>query len=52
MLQSDSHLSKKIALFATMEALENDEIRILFHLKSSFLSEDLHFFVLTQFGIQ
>ena len=33
--------SKKIALFASMKALKNDEKCFLFHLKSSFRSQDI-----------
>ena len=38
---------KKIFLFASMIALQNDEKCFLFDLKSSFRSQDIQIFVLT-----
>ena len=40
-LKLDSHLPKKIALFTSMKALKNNEKCFLFHLKSSFCSQDI-----------
>ena len=39
-LNSDSHLPKTIVLFASLP-FKNDEKYFLFHLKSSFCSEDI-----------
>ena len=38
-LKSDSHLPKKYVLFASLKAL--DDKSFLFHLKSSFRSQDI-----------
>ena len=45
-LKLDSHLPNKL-LFASMTAFKNDEKCFLFHLKSSFRSQDIQTFVLT-----
>ena len=37
---------KRFALFASIKEIENDEKRFLFHLKSSFHSEDIYISVL------
>ena len=39
-LKSDSNLPKKVLLFASMIALQKDEKWFLFHVKSSFCSQD------------
>ena len=44
-LKSDSHLPKKLVLLASMKA--RGETCFLFHLKSSFNSQDISVFVLT-----
>ena len=41
-LKSGSHLPKKIVLFASLKALKNHEKCLLFHLKSSFRSQDIY----------
>ena len=46
-LNSDSHLLKKKKLFASVVALQKC---FLFHLKSSFRSQDIKIFVLTFWG--
>ena len=48
-LKSNSHLSKKIAYLLDSEPFKNDGKWFLFHLKSSFCSEDIKVFV-TTFG--
>ena len=40
-LKSDSHFPNKFVLFTSLKALKSDEKRFSFHLKSSFLSEDI-----------
>ena len=40
-LKSDSHLANFFFIFALMIAFQNDEKCFLFHLKSSFRSQDI-----------
>ena len=43
-VKSDSHLSEKFALFASLKTLKNYKECFLFHLKRSFRSQDIWFF--------
>ena len=46
-IKGGSRLPEKFALSAWLKALENDEKRFLFHLRSTFWSEDIYIFDLT-----
>ena len=47
-LKSDSHLPKKRSFYLLQRKLfKNDEKCFIFHVKSSFCSQDIHIFVLT-----
>ena len=43
MLKSDSHHPKKCVLFVSLQPFKTDEKWFLFHLKSSFRSQDIKF---------
>ena len=46
-LKSNSHLQKKLSYLLYRKSFENDEKCFLFHLKSSFCSQDIYVFVTT-----
>ena len=49
-LKSDSHLAKKLCYLLDWKPFKNDEKCFLFHLESSFCSQDIYVFV-TTFGL-